>query len=170
MLFFFPSCKKYFVLNAWLSTDGTNIPKPLSLGRKRVSRAIVSAFLLFHKKLKIVLFIYGSRSLGSENTLHTNESLENNIVFIIMVFPLRKKCLWFCTFTLFSIFWIHFLMLYLLVISMSLLKWTKSIMFHFLGICCYCKKLNLFGLIIPPFYLCLECILFLFCILKIVRK
>ena len=105
VLFSFPSCKRNFVLNAWLSMDGSDIPRPpLSIGRKRVSPAIGSRFLLFHRKLKIILFISGSRCLGSGNTLQIYQSLESSIVFIIIVFPLRERCLWFCIFTLFSIF------------------------------------------------------------------
>ena len=83
--------------------DGSNIPRPhLSIGRKRVSPAIGSRFLLFHRKLKIILFV--SRCVGSGNTLQIYQSLESSIVFIIIVFPLRERRLWFCIFTLFSIF------------------------------------------------------------------
>ena len=85
--------------------DGSNIPRPhLSIGRKRVSPAIGSRFLLFHRKLKIILFVSGSRCVGSGNTLQIYQSLESSIVFIIIVFPLRERRLWFCIFTLFSIF------------------------------------------------------------------
>ena len=85
--------------------DGSDIPRPpLSIGRKRVSPAIGSRFLLFHRKLKIILFISGGRCLGSGNTLQIYQSLESSLVFIIIVFPLRERCLWFCIFTLFSIF------------------------------------------------------------------
>ena len=73
LLFSFPSFMRYFILNGWLSIDGTNIPRPpLSLGRKRVSRAIGSGFLLFHKNLKIVLLISGIRFLVEEKRyIHT---------------------------------------------------------------------------------------------------
>ena len=54
-----------------------------------------------------------------------------------LVFPFRERCLWFCILTLFSIFWIYF-MLYLFLICTSLLKWmprilTKSVIFHLIG-------------------------------------
>ena len=139
-LFSFQSCKRNLVLNAWLCMDGTNIPRPpLSLGRKRVSRAIGSGLLLFHRNLKIILFISGTRSLGMGNTLPTTyQRLDSSIAFIIIVFPFRERCLWFCILTLFSIFWIHFVILYLFVFSISLLKWmprifTNSFIFHFIG-------------------------------------
>ena len=123
LLFSFPSFMRYFILNAWLSIDGTNIPRPsLSLRRKRVSRAIGSGFLLFHKNLKIILLISGIRFFGKGKTLHIYHSLERSIVFIIIVFHFRERCFWFCNLTLFFIFCIHFIMLYLFVISMSLLK------------------------------------------------
>ena len=51
--------------------DATNIPRlSLSLGRKRVSWAIGSGFLLFNKNLNIFLLISGSMFLGSGKTLH----------------------------------------------------------------------------------------------------
>ena len=72
------------------------------------------------------------------NTLPTYQSLDSSIVFIIIVFPFRERCLWFWILTLFSIFWIHFFILYLFVSSISLLKWmpkilTYSFIFHFIG-------------------------------------
>ena len=94
--------------------------------------------LLFHRNLKIILFISDRRSLGMGNTLLTYQSLDSSIVFIIIVFPFRERCLWFCILTLFSIFWIHFDIIYLFAISISLLKWmpkifTNSFMLHFIG-------------------------------------
>ena len=123
LLFSFPSFMRYFILNGWLSIDGTNIPRPplsLSLGRKRVSRAIGSGFLLFRQR--IILSISEIWFFGKGKTLHTYHSLDSSIVFIIIVFPFRERCLWFCNLTLVSIFCIRFIMLYLFVISTSLLK------------------------------------------------
>ena len=143
MLFSLRSCKRYVVLSASLSIDGTNILRPPpSLGTKRVCRAIGSVFLLFNKNLKMILFISYKRSLGREKMLHTYQSLESNFVFSIIVFPFRKSCLCLCNFTLFSIFWIHFVILNLFVISGSLLKWmpkifTKFVVFTLLETCCY---------------------------------
>ena len=72
------------------------------------------------------------------NTLPTYQSLDSSIVFIIIVFPFRERCLWFWILAWFSIFWIHFFILYLFVSSISLLKWmpkilTYSFIFHFIG-------------------------------------
>ena len=135
VLFSFQSCKRNFVLNAWLCLDGTNIPRPLSLGRKRFPILLVPGFYYSIKTWKIILLISGRRSLGMGNTLPTYQSLDSFIVFIIIVFPFRERCLWFLR--LFSIFWIHFVILYLFVFSISLLKWmprifTNSFIFHFI--------------------------------------
>ena len=94
--------------------------------------------LLFHRNLKTFLFISDRRSLGMGNTLLTYQSLDSSIIFIIIVFPFTERCLWFCILTLFSIFWIHFDIIYLFAISISLLKWmpkifTNSFMLHFIG-------------------------------------
>ena len=123
LLFFFPRFMGYFILNAWLSIDGQySKPASLSLGRKRVSQAIGSRFLCLHKSQKIILLIFGIRFFGRGNTLHTCHSLDSRIVFIIIVFPFRERCLWFCNLTLFLIFCIHFVVFHLFVIYLSLLK------------------------------------------------
>ena len=124
-------CKSLFVLSTRLSMSGSNILQPpLFLGNKRVSQSISSGYL-FHRKLNIVLFVSGIKSLGSY--LHTK--VLKVVLCFIKVFPLWERSLWFWIF--FPIFSIHFLMLHLWFISVLLLKFvdsslTLSIVFHFI--------------------------------------
>ena len=95
-------CKSLFVLSTRLSMSGINILQPpLFLGNKRVSQSISSGYL-FHRKLNIVLFVSGIKSLGSY--LHT-KVLKVVLCFNI-VFPLWERSLWFWIFS--NFFYIFF--------------------------------------------------------------
>ena len=123
MLFSLPSFKRYFVYSAWLSIDGTNTPRPpLSLGRKRVSGAIGSGFLLLCKNLKMILFSeHPVAALYFENCLKmkgmSKKLVDMKLVssaywdsFRFSFLPGRLKPLFSSLFTLFvnTSFWVQY--------------------------------------------------------------
>ena len=113
--------------------------------------------LLFHRNLKIILFLLDKRSLGMGNTLLMYQSLDSSIVFIITVFSFRERCLWFCILTLFSIFW--YILIYYIFLPFQDHYWNGCLRFSktllcsiLLEICCCYGILCSFGLIILLFY------------------